>query len=137
MSKGRASLYCFNSLTGKRDGSYCRWEGKGKCIKCQAEDRIAELKAENAKQAAEIERLSEKEIATWQTNQAQARENAQQAEHIKDLTARMQKARKSLMDMLCDPDGNPCIHGNKNDFEVIRESLDLLLILPRKESNDE
>ena len=36
------ALYCFNPMTGRRDGKYCVWEGEGKCQKCTAADRIAE-----------------------------------------------------------------------------------------------
>jgi hypothetical protein len=43
------NLYCFNPITGKRDGGYCAWEGGGKCLSCAAADRIAELKAERDK----------------------------------------------------------------------------------------
>ena len=40
-------LRCWNSNTGKRDGGYCVWEGKGKCLKCEAADRIEQLQADN------------------------------------------------------------------------------------------
>ena len=41
-----SEFHCFNPLTGKHDGGYCGWGGKGKCRGCQAGDRIAELEAE-------------------------------------------------------------------------------------------
>lgn len=37
------SLWCFNPRTGKSDGSFCVWEGGGKCLKCQAADEIERL----------------------------------------------------------------------------------------------
>lgn len=43
-----SKLRCFNPLTGKRDGGYCVWQGEGKCMKCEAADRIEELQAEVA-----------------------------------------------------------------------------------------
>ena len=46
MDSSIRSLRCFNPFTGERDGDYCKWEGKGKCIKCSAVDRIEELEAE-------------------------------------------------------------------------------------------
>ena len=36
-------LRCFNPRTGKRDGGWCVWEGGGKCMKCEAADRIENL----------------------------------------------------------------------------------------------
>jgi len=36
-------LRCFNPTTGKRDGGYCVWEGKGKCMKCESADKIDDL----------------------------------------------------------------------------------------------
>lgn len=36
-------LWCWNPITQKADGSWCVWEGGGKCLKCQAADRIADL----------------------------------------------------------------------------------------------
>jgi hypothetical protein len=36
-------LRCFNPSTGKHDGGYCVWEGKGKCMKCEAADEIERL----------------------------------------------------------------------------------------------
>ena len=41
-----SELRCWNPFTGRRDGGYCVWEGKGKCMKCEAADEIARLKAE-------------------------------------------------------------------------------------------
>ncbi len=48
-------LRCFNPTTGKRDGLWCVWEGGGKCMKCEAADKIddltkqlADLRADNA-----------------------------------------------------------------------------------------
>jgi hypothetical protein len=32
-------------VTGQRDGKWCAWQGKGKCLKCQAAARIEELEA--------------------------------------------------------------------------------------------
>ena len=49
MSDLADSLYCFNPITGKRDGKYCVWEGKGKCLKCQAAERIQQLEEENTR----------------------------------------------------------------------------------------
>ena len=38
-----SDLYCFNPITGKRDGGYCVWEGAGKCMKCEAADKYKAL----------------------------------------------------------------------------------------------
>ena len=50
-----SDLYCFNPLTAKRDGKYCKWQGAGKCLKCQAADRIKELEAKNAALEEEVD----------------------------------------------------------------------------------
>ena len=38
-----SDLYCFNPITGKRDGKYCVWEGAGKCMKCEAVEELQAL----------------------------------------------------------------------------------------------
>ena len=47
VKKAVDGIRCFNSLTGKHDGGYCVWEGKGKCLKCQAADMLERLAREN------------------------------------------------------------------------------------------
>ena len=45
---------CFNPITGKRDGGYCVWEGRGKCEKCQAMDEIDQLRQQVDKLKADL-----------------------------------------------------------------------------------
>jgi hypothetical protein len=79
MSTGRVSLYCFNPLTGKRDGGYCVWQGGGKCIKCQAEDTITQLQAERQQTVHMLQCL-----------------NGDQAEEIAELQAELSTIRRCI-----------------------------------------
>ncbi len=50
-------LYCFNPLTGKHDGSYCIWEGVGKCLMCQAAELLQKWELELKEAEANKKRL--------------------------------------------------------------------------------